>query len=599
MAIDWTDPDSNLWAHFGSEEAFRISVGRVLVNIAESINSKDGEILLMCDDQGGGTVVQFLRTYITDQDDNLVVTDTTLDGTTPYVVVGTAEKCDDGAGAGADNEIVILCDNDGAGNVTKFLRHLRFDAGVITKVDTELDGTTGYAVTGTVEVCECTLKPTAVIKDYELPEGAPIVNTYDTPTGAPEALAVPAGASSMTITAWGAGGGATTTLASDGGGNAGFARGTFAPQPLEIRLGTGGIDKETVSPYPGGGAGGTDAFAATNHGSSGGGYSGVFDTTGLIPLVIAGGGGGSAGAPNGGGGGGHGGGTAGTIGGSGGGVGGDNVGGGGGTQVAGGAGGTAVPPQGPEAGSAGASLAGGTGGTFAGPTGGGAGGGGGGGYFGGGGGASHAQSPSEDDSGGGGGSGYVDPIATGISLIAGSGAGVANTGDPLYNGTAGAGALSLSAARGGAGLIVVEWAIGGAGSRSKAILWESCDGTIREWRDCVTGTVVDEAHISEEALIKSADFAPRSELDYTLVVGTFVELMSAIPGTKYVEVFNTTDRPLIVSFDGGTTEHQYLGAAEGRTYELARDGLTQDASIHVKHAGVAPTVGAVRGSRYK
>ncbi|MFF1965447.1 hypothetical protein ACFVW5_17900 [Streptomyces sp. NPDC058232] len=53
----------------------------------------------------------------------------------------------------ADNELVILCD-DNAGAVTQFLRRYSVDAaGTVTATDTELDGTTAYTAAGTVGVC--------------------------------------------------------------------------------------------------------------------------------------------------------------------------------------------------------------------------------------------------------------------------------------------------------------------------------------------------------------------------------------------------------------------------------------------------------------
>jgi hypothetical protein len=58
------------------------------------------------------------------------------------------------APAAPDREFEILCDDDGAGTVTSFLRRYTVDsAGNTVPVDTDLDGTTPYAVTGTVGLC--------------------------------------------------------------------------------------------------------------------------------------------------------------------------------------------------------------------------------------------------------------------------------------------------------------------------------------------------------------------------------------------------------------------------------------------------------------
>jgi hypothetical protein len=57
--------------------------------------------------------------------------------------------------AAPDREFEVLCDVDGAGVVRAFLRRYTVDtAGAVTPVDTGLDGTTPYTVTGTVGRCQ-------------------------------------------------------------------------------------------------------------------------------------------------------------------------------------------------------------------------------------------------------------------------------------------------------------------------------------------------------------------------------------------------------------------------------------------------------------
>ena len=60
-----------------------------------------------------------------------------------------------GATGSDDVEFQILCDSN-AGVITRFLRRFVYSAGVLTTVDTELDGTTAYTVAGTVGACEGT-----------------------------------------------------------------------------------------------------------------------------------------------------------------------------------------------------------------------------------------------------------------------------------------------------------------------------------------------------------------------------------------------------------------------------------------------------------
>lgn len=56
--------------------------------------------------------------------------------------------------ASPDAEFVVLCDDDGAGNVTAFVRRfITSPTGSVSTTDTELDGVTPYAPAGTVGLC--------------------------------------------------------------------------------------------------------------------------------------------------------------------------------------------------------------------------------------------------------------------------------------------------------------------------------------------------------------------------------------------------------------------------------------------------------------
>ena len=123
--------------------------------ILDAVNSGGGgdtEILLLCDDQGGGVIVPFLR-FITVPPGGPppIVTNTTLDGTTSYVPTGTVTTCT----SGGDTEILTLCDDQGGGVVVPFIRYITTPVtgppGTI--VDTTLDGVTPYVVLGTVIEC--------------------------------------------------------------------------------------------------------------------------------------------------------------------------------------------------------------------------------------------------------------------------------------------------------------------------------------------------------------------------------------------------------------------------------------------------------------
>ncbi|MBT3161512.1 hypothetical protein HTV80_00085 [Streptomyces sp. Vc74B-19] len=118
-----------------------------------------------------GASTAFLRTVCRSCDGVLVsVTDTGLDGETPYTPTGTVTTCSGSSGSGGggqepapDVELVQLCDlpaDEGADPVP-FLRHLVYEPGATapTVTDTTLDGVTPYEVTGTAGVCPAEQQP--------------------------------------------------------------------------------------------------------------------------------------------------------------------------------------------------------------------------------------------------------------------------------------------------------------------------------------------------------------------------------------------------------------------------------------------------------
>lgn len=109
----------------------------------------DFEYMILCDSHAGGTT-RFLRTYRRDAAGVLTIADTYLNGATAYTVQGQVAPC----GADASSETLLaLCDSN-AGVITPFLRRYTIDAaGTVTAVDTTLDGVTPYAVMGIVDLC--------------------------------------------------------------------------------------------------------------------------------------------------------------------------------------------------------------------------------------------------------------------------------------------------------------------------------------------------------------------------------------------------------------------------------------------------------------
>ncbi|WP_411092317.1 hypothetical protein [Streptomyces sp. 049-1] len=103
---------------------------------------------------------QFLRTVCRDCDGMVTsITDTLLDGTTPYTPVGLVGVCQPDAEEGEpvepDTEVVQLCDLVDGTDPVPFLRRFTFPAGggTPTATDTLLDGSTPYTLAGTAGVC--------------------------------------------------------------------------------------------------------------------------------------------------------------------------------------------------------------------------------------------------------------------------------------------------------------------------------------------------------------------------------------------------------------------------------------------------------------
>lgn len=103
-----------------------------------------------CDDQGGGTIVDFYRNFIYNGATGALVStnDTDISGAA-YTVTGTAIECPPG---GFDVENKVLVDTQADGSTVKFIRSYVYnpaDGSLLSTSDTDFDGT-AYTVTGTV-----------------------------------------------------------------------------------------------------------------------------------------------------------------------------------------------------------------------------------------------------------------------------------------------------------------------------------------------------------------------------------------------------------------------------------------------------------------
>lgn len=105
---------------------------------------------ILCDEGNGNQ--EFVRIYAVDELGAVFTVDVDIDGN-PYVVTGPVVDCC-GDDLGSDVEFVPLCD-DGTSPVTPFLRQysVAIPSGVVTTTDTELDGTTPYVLVGSAVVC--------------------------------------------------------------------------------------------------------------------------------------------------------------------------------------------------------------------------------------------------------------------------------------------------------------------------------------------------------------------------------------------------------------------------------------------------------------
>jgi len=99
--------------------------------------------------------------------------------------------------------------------------------------------------------------------------------------------------------------------------------------------------------------------------------------------------------------------------------------------------------------------------------------------------------------------------------------------------------------------------------------------------------------------IDAAVYEALTSLAFGAVGASHSLLLTPGGDLRYFEIQNDTDAAIIVSFDAGTTDHWQIPLKEPRIFDLVPFGRFQSAAIHVKHAGVAPTSGAVRIMGYR
>ena len=83
-------------------------------------------------------------------------------------------------------------------------------------------------------------------------------------------------------------------------------------------------------------------------------------------------------------------------------------------------------------------------------------------------------------------------------------------------------------------------------------------------------------------------------IDGTAITGSYQTVITATNDCYSIQVFNTCDNPIILSMDGGTTEHYELDGEGFHIDGRANDFQFGKPTIQVKHAGSAPTQGSLR-----
>jgi hypothetical protein len=128
-----------------------VPVGTVRTCVADV---RDTEVYTLCD-VVAGVPIPFLRRQTFDLDGTITATVDTTPAGAPYAVAGTVQVC-----GTLDTEPATLCDVQANGTVVAFRRRYTFNATTGLQVgtnDTTLDGSTPYAVTGTVSDCNATV----------------------------------------------------------------------------------------------------------------------------------------------------------------------------------------------------------------------------------------------------------------------------------------------------------------------------------------------------------------------------------------------------------------------------------------------------------
>jgi hypothetical protein len=94
-----------------------------------------------------------------------------------------------------------------------------------------------------------------------------------------------------------------------------------------------------------------------------------------------------------------------------------------------------------------------------------------------------------------------------------------------------------------------------------------------------------------------ASFLELQSIDFDDLTTSFQALTnSGEDKMQSLDVFNNTDGNLVISLDGGTTEHWFLPAFMGKSFDFLSSGRQCSGIVQVKYVGTAPTEGSVYAS---
>jgi hypothetical protein len=119
----------------------------------------------------------------------------------------------------------------------------------------------------------------------------------------------------------------------------------------------------------------------------------------------------------------------------------------------------------------------------------------------------------------------------------------------------------------------------------------------------VTATGADKTgldiNISGATSTTNATFAPLDVTAFGAIGAAYASAVDLPDGTKVVIVDNQTNGDVMVSFDGGVSDHLHVKAGDVMSYNLASSGLVTTADVQIKDGTAVSTAGSFYIYSYK